>query len=480
MLAILLAAASLAQNRDSLLMVLTKEKDVSKKVKAYTALCDITEGKALHGLATEFLNYSKLNNSEEGQALAFENLGYYYNPLIPDSGICFYNTALAYYLKKNIPEKISYCYNEIGVGYYIKGELGKSLESYVKSMNHAPKNLNKIKTLNNIAQIYQRMGNRKEAIKSYNRIVNYYDSIQKPIEAAMYRQNLGSMYLESFEYDKAEEYLLKSLNALPETHAAYSHALSNIGLNYTLKGDPEKGKVYLLKAITLLRKENNLRGLAYALTNLGTAYSKLNRNAEAIKYSVEGFELSKQLGFLENIEKISKSMSRIYQNSGDYRNALKYHVIYANTRDSIFSASVVKQINELNAKYESSKKDNELLLQAMELDKKELQIKTQNLEAEKRGKFITALAIAVFFMIVIAIVIFTAYRAKKRNNEELQKLNEALTLSKTETEKQKNIVEEKQKEILDSIHYARRIQQSLLPNKKYISKSLKAGDKSLQ
>jgi tetratricopeptide (TPR) repeat protein len=480
MLAGLVASTSPAQNRDSLLQVLSHEKDISKKTKTYATLCEITEGKALQKLASEFLNYSKLNNSEEGQALACENLGYYYNPLIPDSGIYFYNTALAYYLKKNMTEKMSFCYNEIGVGYYIKGELNKSLENYVKSMNLAPANSPKINTLNNIAQIYQRMGNKTEAIKSFSRIVRYYDSIQKPIDAAVYRQNLGMLYVESFEYQKAEEQLLEALKIMPETHPVYSHVLTNIGLNYTLKGEPEKGKVYLLKAITLLRKENNLRGLAYALTNLGTAYSKLNRNAEAIKYSLEGFELSKQLGFLENIEKISRSLSRIYQNSGDFKNALKYHVIYANTRDSIFSASVVKQINELNAKYESSKKDNELLLQARELDKKELQIQAQNLEAAKRGKFITGLAIAVFFMIVLAVGIFSAYRAKKRNNEELQKLNDALTISKNETEKQKNIVEEKQKEILDSIHYARRIQQSLLPNKKYISKSLKANDKSLQ
>ena len=40
-------------------------------------------------------------------------------------------------------------------------------------------------------------------------------------------------------------------------------------------------------------------------------------------------------------------------------------------------------------------------------------------------------------------------------------------------EQQKHLVEEKQKEILDSIHYARRIQTALLPTEKYIDKTLK-------
>jgi hypothetical protein len=37
---------------------------------------------------------------------------------------------------------------------------------------------------------------------------------------------------------------------------------------------------------------------------------------------------------------------------------------------------------------------------------------------------------------------------------------------------QKELVEEKQKEILDSIHYAKRIQNALLPTEKYIQKNI--------
>jgi hypothetical protein len=42
-----------------------------------------------------------------------------------------------------------------------------------------------------------------------------------------------------------------------------------------------------------------------------------------------------------------------------------------------------------------------------------------------------------------------------------------------EIEKQKKVIEERQKEILDSIHYAKRIQKSLLPSNRYLEKKLK-------
>ncbi|HYG53442.1 MAG TPA: hypothetical protein VD905_21285 [Flavobacteriales bacterium] len=40
-------------------------------------------------------------------------------------------------------------------------------------------------------------------------------------------------------------------------------------------------------------------------------------------------------------------------------------------------------------------------------------------------------------------------------------------------EEQKGLVELKQKEVMDSIHYAKRIQQALLPTEKSVTKKLK-------
>jgi hypothetical protein len=64
----------------------------------------------------------------------------------------------------------------------------------------------------------------------------------------------------------------------------------------------------------------------------------------------------------------------------------------------------------------------------------------------------------VFFML-------NGYRQKNRANALLRSQNR-------EIEQKKTIIEEKQKEILDSIQYARRIQRSLLPGENYIQKEL--------
>jgi len=63
----------------------------------------------------------------------------------------------------------------------------------------------------------------------------------------------------------------------------------------------------------------------------------------------------------------------------------------------------------------------------------------------------------------------TLYSLKRAN----EKFEENILSRKKETEEQKHLVEEKQKEILDSIHYAKRIQSALLANDKYIDKNIK-------
>lgn len=89
-----------------------------------------------------------------------------------------------------------------------------------------------------------------------------------------------------------------------------------------------------------------------------------------------------------------------------------------------------------------------------------------NDEKIKRQTIYTYAGIAGFaLMVVLALVLF-------RSNRNKQKANELIALQKHEVEVQKDIIEEKQKEIIDSITYAKRIQKSLLPTDKYIESSL--------
>lgn len=80
----------------------------------------------------------------------------------------------------------------------------------------------------------------------------------------------------------------------------------------------------------------------------------------------------------------------------------------------------------------------------------------------------TILYLAGFLVLIIAVALFMAYRSNKNK----QRANALLSRQKVEIEHQRELVEEKQKEILDSINYAKRIQYSLLASDKLLSDNL--------
>jgi hypothetical protein len=68
--------------------------------------------------------------------------------------------------------------------------------------------------------------------------------------------------------------------------------------------------------------------------------------------------------------------------------------------------------------------------------------------------------------------LFSELRTTRKQRHIIEQQKNLVAKQKQEAEYQKYLVEEKQKEIIDSIKYAKRIQQSLLPTDKYIGKSL--------
>ena len=100
---------------------------------------------------------------------------------------------------------------------------------------------------------------------------------------------------------------------------------------------------------------------------------------------------------------------------------------------------------------------------AIDLQKKRLLTQLGQINSQK-----TILYLAAFLVLIIAIALFIAYKGNKNK----QRANTLLSQQKLEIEHQRELVEEKQKEILDSINYAKRIQYSLLASDKLLSENL--------
>ncbi|MFN7014916.1 MAG: hypothetical protein ACK4ON_11670, partial [Bacteroidia bacterium] len=144
-------------------------------------------------------------------------------------------------------------------------------------------------------------------------------------------------------------------------------------------------------------------------------------------------------------------LTEIYEENGNDKQALENFRLYIETKNKIKSEEVQNAIEELNLKYETEKKEQQIALQESQIAKERL----------LRNSFI----ILSLLFVVFAFLLFRGYKNKQKTNKLLEDKNHTI-------EQQKLLVEEKQKALIDSILYAKRIQQALLPSDTYIEKAL--------
>jgi tetratricopeptide (TPR) repeat protein len=191
--------------------------------------------------------------------------------------------------------------------------------------------------------------------------------------------------------------------------------------------------------------------------NMGEIYSKAGMHAKAIPM----LELVlPELDRINNKEEelyFYKTLYESYERAGDSKKSYFYFKKHAALKDSLFGQQNSNEITQIQKRFEVEKKDAdiELLNKAQEAQEAEL-------EKQKtvRNFFIAG-------SIVFLLLAFIIFRSLIQNRK-----------AKKEIEHQKELVDDKQKDIMDSINYARRIQRTQLPSEKYIAKNLsKLNDK---
>jgi hypothetical protein len=177
---------------------------------------------------------------------------------------------------------------------------------------------------------------------------------------------------------------------------------------------------------------------------------------EARRYLDSGLAIARDLQYKEIIKSAYSGLQTLDSMAGDYPAALKDYKLFIQYRDSLVNEANTKRSVQLQMQYEFDKKQAADSIQNAErLAQEELH---HSQEISQQRMYTYGGAAGFLLMLVVAGISFNAYRQK-------QKANAIIT-------EQKSLVEEKQKEILDSIYYARRIQRSLLPSERYIQRVL--------
>jgi len=196
--------------------------------------------------------------------------------------------------------------------------------------------------------------------------------------------------------------ILKEINV----YRAIAYITGNRALVYWKRGENERAKDDLLKAIEMLEPYEDRFGMADYYNQLGNILFEENNQDEAISNTLKGLEMAMEEGLKEQIRDASNLLFLLYQNAGDYKKAVVYQTQYHAYKDSIQNLETTQQLANLRTRFEVGQK----------------QVEVDLLLEQKRSSQIIMITGGIIMLIVLCLV-FVVYmhsKAKMRLNKKLE------------------------------------------------------------
>lgn len=355
----------------------------------------------------------------------------------------------------------------------------------------------------NLANGYFSMQDYNETARQLFKSIKLYEELKDTIEIARTYQFAGSVLYEISSEEKSLSYLYKAM-ALAQyikSEEILASIYNDFSYIFNAKGNYDSSLVYQIKAYEidklsqakdqeelLASDEHNIGAIYFHLENyekaeefLKSAYSRRQKigyklqilsslnvlNAIAIKQEnyVKALEITNIASGLAHELKSTRERIIVYQRYRLIYHYLNKHDLAHKYGDSTIIA--LTQLNDEEATRISNETEAKFQNEKKELENKEL--KNQNDLSEK----IIKQQKTVFYVIIIALAIslllmYFVYKGLKNQRT----ANKIIEKQKLDVEVKNKIIEEKQKEILDSIHYAKRIQNTLLAHKEFLENNL--------
>lgn len=472
------------------------------------------------------LKFSNIEGMEIFRSESFNVIGLIYIELNNyELSIENFNKSISIRRKINDLKGIAGSLNNIGIIYYNKHDYENAIDYFKKSLKISEENNDKdfaSNTLNNIGVINRIKGDYVEAIKYYNKSIQLNIERGKEKEISTSLSNIGAIHLNQGNVDKAIEYFEKCLKIEQSQNKRknIANTLNNIALCYKRKGLETKSIEYHKQAQNIFEEIDDKNGIAMVLNNLGAMEQDIgdslidtNRNLaleyynKAMSYYKESEKLSNEINDMPSIALNEHNLGYIYLRLADYKKAIEkgesaktinlsigaiadlerdYDLLYeAYKGDGNFKKSlemyeqfilIEDSIKSEEFHFEVERQEYEFEFQKkQELAKIEQSKKDELAIENNKRKNIILWSGSGFTLLIILFSLFIAKRLKhtQKQNEIIQQQSLVVKKQKTKVIDAYKALELKNKEVVDSIIYANRIQTAILPREKMIKETLK-------
>lgn len=327
--------------------------------------------------------------------------------------------------------------NNAGVSARYMADYETSVRYYQYALKLAEENQNLLNieiASNGLGNVYMNLpGQENIGVEYFERALATAKISNNKRGMAMNYLSLSRIYDQRKEYKTARIVLNNLMDLNIEINDVLGIGISHkaIGSNYLSEGIAlDKAEEHLLKAKEVfidLKDDIQLADVSYYLAKL---YSNTEQNDRAIPLLKESLETSKKNNDLGLSAKISQQLFVIYKAEDSHKNALHFHELWRNYRDSLNLIEQEIEVLALTKQYDVEKKEAEINALKNKQQLHDIQLASE--QAKLRNRSLVLILIATLFA-TLFIIFFQKNINRKyaKRNSEIQTQLETERIRKT-------------------------------------------------
>jgi tetratricopeptide (TPR) repeat protein len=266
--------------------------------------------------------------------------------------------------------------------------------------------------LNGFGLLYYDLKEPDKAIGYYSRVLKLSQEAKKKRQESVAYLNISNCYLNKQDFNLTLYYLNKALAGFRVINdsASIMMCMMNLGIVAIDKGDKEKGLSCYFQVMDFSKRTKKKVLLGHTLFNIANVYFGNNNLVMARKYFMESIDVYRSIPNKNGEKNVLLALSTIEQKNDNWRKAHEYFVHYTNVKDSIVNADLLKNIADLQWKYDFQKKENETT------------VIRKKYELKQRESVI--LIISFTFIIVVVLLFVALIRLANKNLRKSDRLKE--------------------------------------------------------
>jgi serine phosphatase RsbU (regulator of sigma subunit) len=389
-----------------------------------------------------------------------------------------YNDVLAVYVKTDNKLKVATTIHDIGVLYERQSNYAKASENYYKSYRM----FYELEDKNGLGVVAAGIGKLYEVEEIYDSAMVYFriarqqfsDLENIAVESDMIN-GIATVFKNQGHFDSAFVYAMqyvavaKKMNDNPRL----ADATMNIGVIYEDQLEMDSALHYYQIAYDLSKQYQDRTAFPDKAYNLGHSKFEFGAYQEGVELCREGLEIAEQFMLKKEIGSLCSCLAQGYDSLRQHTLALKYLKRSVDIKDSLRAKDVTRSIANHEMQYRlevDALRDSTLKVQQDIINQAKVDSEKSKTAQQKIYTFF-ALG-GVVLLLLLAVALFRNFKQKKRDNAIISEQKKEVEVKNEKLKEQKEIVEEKNKEITDSINYAQRIQNAILPPDRLVKQYL--------